>query len=231
MKLAGPIVAGLCCGLLLNPLDARELSQEALERWFESDELLAPLDPASNVNEGQLSFLEQRPSKAVHHHQNRLVISEHSLASGWVWLAQCHHNLDKVARLQITFKKGKVRDLHITSSQHIAESWVEDNTIQLRHVGGQAEVCITAWTRALINNQDGSYSMRNGPFMRKFLDGYYPMHVSMEINFSDTGLQLVSVAPKQQQGFVVMQERGRVSFDAWFEGRLKTEFRFEQARL
>ena len=159
------------------------------------------------------------------------MISEHSLSTGWVWLAQCHNNLDRVSRLQITFNKGRVRDLQITSSHHIAESWVEDNSVQLRNVRDKAVLCITAWTKALIHNQDGSYSMRNGPFMRKFLDGYYPMRVSMEINFSDTGLQLVSVAPRQQQGFVVIQESKRVSFDAWFEGRLKTEFRFEQARL
>jgi len=206
---------------------ARELSTEELERWFESDELLPPSDLAINVNEGNLVFLDQKPDKPVHHHTNHLIISKHSLETGWVWLKQCHENLDQVPRAQILFRRGRVRDLQIITSTKIAESWVENNSVQLRDVRPGARLCVTAWTRALESGADGQYTMRNGPFMRKFLDGYYPMHVSMDINFTGTGLRLISVSPKQQVGFAIDQQPESVSFDAWFEGRLKTELMFD----
>ena len=208
---------------------ARELSTEELERWFQSDELVPPSHLATDVNEGSLVFLNRKPSKPVHHHHNHLVISAHSLETGWVWLRQCHDNLDQVPRAQIVFKPGRVRDLQITTNNNIADSWVEDNTVQLRDVRAGARLCVTAWTRALESRADGQFAMSNGPFMRKFLDGYYPMHVSMDINFTGTGLQLISVSPKQQTGFAINQQPESISFEAWFEGRLKTELMFSAA--
>ena len=77
------------------------------------------------------------------------------------------------------------------SSGNIEQSWVEDNTVQLRNVQENARLCVQAWTRALKSNGDGSYSLRNGPFMRRFLDGYYPMRVSMQIDYASSGLQLI----------------------------------------
>ncbi len=208
---------------------ARELSTEELERWFESDELLPPGDVATHVNEGKLVFLNRKPNKPVHHHHNQLIISEHSLETGWVWLKQCHDNLDRVPRAQIMFRHGRVRDLKIITNNNIADSWVENNSVQLRDVRAGARLCVTAWTRALETWADGQFTMRNGPFMRKFLDGYYPMHISMDINFTGTGLRLISVSPKQQTGFMIEQQPESVSFDAWFEGRLNTELMFSAA--
>ncbi|MGD8407685.1 MAG: alpha/beta hydrolase [Thiohalophilus sp.] len=201
-------------------------SQEELERWFESDELLPPSESAVNVNEGNLVFLQQPPGKPVHHHHNKLVIDKQSLATGWVRLYQCHDNMDKFSRVQVMFKKGRVRDLVITRADNISESWIEDNSVQLRDVKEGAKLCISGWTRALESGENGSFTMHNGPFMRKFLDGYYPMRVSMDIDYSDTGLQLVSLSPQQQVGFDVSQRDKGISFDAWFEGRLNTELMF-----
>lgn len=213
-------------GAALSPL-ARELTQDELDKWFESDELYPPADLALHVNEGQLVFLTRKPDRPVHHHQNHLVISQHSLDTGWVWLQQCHDNLDKVARAQILFKADRVRDLQITTNNNIAESWVENNTVQLRDVRAGARLCVTAWTHALEKDADGRYSMRNGPFMRKFLDGYYPMRVTLDIDYTGTGLKLMSISPARQTGFNIDQQAERLSFDAWFEGRLRTELKFQ----
>ncbi|MGD8712689.1 MAG: alpha/beta hydrolase, partial [Thiohalophilus sp.] len=125
---------------------ARELSTEELERWFESDDLLPPSELAINVNEGNLVFLDHKPDKPVHHHTNHLIISKHSLETGWVWLKQCHENLDQVPRAQIMFRRGRVRDLQIITNNNIAESWVENNSVQLRDVRPGARLCVTAWT-------------------------------------------------------------------------------------
>jgi hypothetical protein len=67
--------------------------------------------------------------------------------------------------------------------------------------------------------------------MRRFLDGYYPMRVSMQIDYASSGLQLIAMKPERQQGFDVTEQDGSLAFDAWFEGRLKTEFLFRSHTL
>lgn len=202
-----------------------------LERWLESDELMPPSVSIDQVNEGKLVFLSRRPARQVHHHQNHLVIDADSLLNGWVRLKQCHEHLDRVPRAQITYNRERIRDLQITASGNIEQSWVEDNTVQLRNVQDNARLCVQAWTRALKSNGDGSYSLRNGPFMRRFLDGYYPMRVSMQIDYASSGLQLITMKPERQQGFDVTEQDGSLAFDAWFEGRLRTEFLFRSNAL
>jgi len=205
-----------------------EPSMTELERWLESDEMLPPSVSTEHVNEGNLVFLSQHPAKQVHHHQNHLTINTDSLRDGWVQLNQCHDHLDRVPATQITYNKERIRDLQIVSSGNIEQSWIEDNSVQLRNILANARLCVRAWTRALRANGDGSYSLRNGPFMRRFLDGYYPMRVTMEIDYAASGLQLVSMKPARQQGFEVTEREGYLAFDAWFEGSLQTEFLFRR---
>lgn len=216
--------------LLLNsPLAAKEMSESELEKWFASDELHPPSFQTAEVNEGELVFLNQIPATDVHHHQNKLVIDSNSLVNGWVRLQQCHNHLDRVGRAQILFRKNKVKQLKIISSKNIEQVWVEGNSVQLVNIGDNAELCVEAVSRALVANEDGSFSLRNGPFMRRFLDGYYPMHVSMQVSFTGTGLQLASISPISQQGFRIWKNPEQISYEAWFEGRLKTELRFYPA--
>ncbi|MDE2088983.1 MAG: alpha/beta hydrolase, partial [Gammaproteobacteria bacterium] len=73
---------------------------------------------------------------------------------------------------------------------------------------------------------DGSYSLRSGPFMRNFLDGYYPMRVTMRVNTRGL-LHYAGITPRPQDGFRVWQTAGEVHCDAWFEGKLLTEIRFQ----
>ncbi len=219
-------IIGVALLLINSPVTAKELSASELEKWFNSDELHPPSVQTTEVNEGDLVFLAQRPEESVHHHQNKLIIDAKSLHSGWVRLEQCHHNLDQIGRIQITYKKDKVKHIQIVSSNNIDQAWVEDNSVQLRNVNKNATLCVEALTRALIANDDGSYSLRSGPFMRRFLDGYYPMHVSMQVLYTGTGLELTSVSPNAQKGFQVLKKPEQISYEAWFEGRLKTELRF-----
>lgn len=218
----------LCLLAGLPLLQAAEPDQAELERWLESDDLLPPSVSTEHVNEGQLVFLAEPPRRAVHHHQNRLIISAASLDEGWVRLQQCHRHLDQVPRTQILYNRERVRDLAIVHSEHIGASRVQDNTVQLEDVGPGARLCVSAWTRVLQAQDDGSYLLRNGPFMRRFLDGYYPMHVSMEVDYAGSGLQLIDMQPARQAGFEVRTGNGRLAFEAWFEGRLQTEFRFRR---
>lgn len=225
------VIIGFVLLLLNSPLSAREMTAEELEKWFASDDMQPPVLRVDDVNEGELVFLNTLPVKKVHHHQNKLTIEPQSLKNGWVKLQQCHNNLDKVSRTQILFRKEKIRQLQIVSYHNIEKAWVENNTIQLKNISANAQLCISAISQALIANEDGSFSLRNGPFMRRFLDGYYPMHVTMDIFISGTGLQLSSISPISQDGFRVWQNTEQVGYEAWFEGRLKTELRFHSVTM
>lgn len=186
------------------------------------------MESAHDVNEGVLTFLEQLPTKPVHHHHNRILIDAESLNSGWVTLKQCHTNLDAVPRAQITFREGYVRDLKVEVSTHIKQAWVEGATVQLVDVEPGARLCLLAQTRAFRNTGNGYFSLTSGPYMRKFLDGYYPMRVTLEIDYPAKTLQLIDIAPQSQPGLILNATRGAIHLDATFEGELNTLIQFEK---
>lgn len=215
--------------ILLVPFQfvlANNLTEEEMERWLNSDDPNPPNYRAVEVNNGELMFLSKKPLKPVHHHKNTLTLYKNSLHDGWVKLEQCHRNMDRVPRVQVLFNKEKIRDIKITKTNAIEKSWVEKNTVQLENVTDNAVLCIEAWSKALVKNSDGSYLLSNGPFMRKFLDGYFPIHVTIDVNFKDTGLKLLLVEPAAQAGFKITQTEKTVNMEAWFEGRLKTKLTF-----
>ena len=200
-------------------------SDDDAPEWTRDD-----FDPdADDVNDGLLRFLAGRPAEAVHHHHNDVILGARSRVDGWVLLRQCHSNLDEVGRAQVLFREGKVRNIVVTESRNIGRAWVDGNSVQLTEVGRGARLCIDAETRALVAHVDGSYRLSNGPFMRRFLDGYYPMRVSGEVVFGDSGLRFAGITPAQQAGFRVELGADRIRFDTWFEGRLDTEIRLEAA--
>ena len=207
-------------------LQAGEPSEAELEAWLESDDPMPPSVSTDGVNEGKLVFLASPPNKKVHHHSNQLVIDADSVQSGWIQIRQCHENLDRVPRAQILFNRERVRDIEILSSQNIEQSWVEKNSVQLVNISDKALLCVKARSRALVAQKGGKFLLSSGPFMRRFLDGYYPMRVSMDVDFSNSGLQLVSVLPLGQQGFEIQRRQGHIIFNALFEGQLRTKLMF-----
>lgn len=211
--------------LSAGTLVAREPTDEELEKWFNSD---APdlEQQALDVNEGQLEFLPQLPAKAVHHHHNTIIITPRSLYDGWVQLKQCHENLDQIGLAQVVFRKGRVRKLKVRFAENIGRAWVEGPSIQLKDVGKGARLCLELETRSLVNLGDGTLMIRSGPFMRRFLDGYYPMHVSLDVIYASKVIQFLSVTPEMQKGFRVWHNDNSLHIDSWFRGRLSTEIHF-----
>jgi len=181
---------------------------------------------AEHVNEGELTFLTALPAKPVHHFQNHLHLDDASLDSGWVRLEQCHDHLDAVPRAQIVYGADRIRDLKVTHSENIARAWAESASIQMEGVTAGARLCLSGMTLALTRLDDGHYVLRNGPYMRRFLDGFYPMKVSMTVNLDTPRLTLEQVTPPAQSGFVVWQNGQQLGFVAQFEGILRTELRF-----
>jgi len=219
------IKTSLLLGLFLvgmSPAWSQDISEKALEDWFNSDDDGLPFE----VNEGNLEFLDQPPLKPVHHHHNILIISPRSLYDGWVRVKQCHENLDRVERAQVVFHKERSRDLVVRFAENVERAWVEGSSVQLINVGQGARLCIELETQALRSNGDGTYTLRNGPFLRRFLDGYYPMHVSMDVIFVSKVLKFLTINPPLQKGFRVWHTSDSVHYDAWFKGRLTTEVQF-----
>jgi hypothetical protein len=64
--------------------------------------------------------------------------------------------------------------------------------------------------------------------MRKFLDGYYPMRVTLEIEYPPQLLKLIDISPSEEPGFKHLESAGSIRLDAVFEGVLLTLIQFEK---
>jgi hypothetical protein len=174
------------------------------------------------VNEGGLRLLPPAAAAHVHVHTNRIRIDRSSLRGGWIRLDQCHDRLDPVPAAEVTFNPGRIRGLRVSRSTGIGRAWVEGATVQLEDVGRGAALCIGAESRALRYLGEGRWRLQNGPYLRRFLDGYYPMGVVLEIDYPRDALRLAAVSPPPQPGLEVAATPGRVRIEATFEGRLYT---------
>ena len=198
------------------------MTREELERWFQDDSEQRALA----VNEGELVFLPQIPPGRVPHSHNTLTLNRASIDTGWVALAQCYDGLDPVAEAQVVYRYKQMRGLRVTDAAAIGRAWVEGESVQLQDVGHDARLCIAAEVRVFYQNPDGSFSLVNGPYHRKFLDGYYPLHVTLAVHYPRDRLVYADMRPPPQAGLRVQQDDAGLTVEAWFEGELNTEIRF-----
>lgn len=214
-------LALLGVALVVGPGSAR--GGEA-EDWFNR-----PFGPSTDtVNEGNLVFLARLPDRTVHRQRNHIVIGDRSLVDGWIDLTQCHDRLDAVPRSQVVFNRERSRALRITRAEGIGQAWVEGNTVQLADTRPGAQLCVRVETQALEPDGENGFALRAGPYMRRFLDGYYPMHVATRVTLGTTQLRYASASPGVQPGFAVWQTDNDIHFDALFEGRLVTRLLFRR---
>jgi hypothetical protein len=176
----------------------------------------------ASVSDGELRFLTPRATVAAHRHVNRIRIDPGSLVDGWVSLEQCHTRMDAVPAAEVKFHPERIRGLRVTGAERIGRAWVEGPSVQLQNVGHGARLCVAAESRALLALGEGRYRLRNGPFMRRFLDGYFPMRVELDVYYPSATLSFAGSEPRAQPGFEVHAESGRLRADATFEGRLFT---------
>jgi len=200
--------------------------EQKWERLIEGDDE----EKALQVNEGELAFLKTPPTnKLVHTVTNTITISDSSLQTHWVTLQQCHKNLDAVAASEIVYQYEQMRNLRLEHYYGIDKAWIENQSVQMKDIQRGATLCVVADVRILKPNNKGGYVIRNGPYYRKFLDGYYPFHVMVNINYPKSALTLNAIHPKAQNGFDVEENNGRLTMDAWFEGKLLLEAQFNPA--
>jgi hypothetical protein len=199
---------------------------EDWEKWFYDDNDDSEAR-ALAVNEGDLEFLSSPPDKPPHELHNKFIINSRSLKDGWIDLVQCHENLDKVGAAQILYHPRRTRSLQVLSSTGVEKTWVEKNSVQMSNITDNAKVCVSAEVHSLFPNFDGSYSMRNGPFHRRFLDGYYPMRVTMDVQLPEGELSFGAIQPVEQEGFSVEHNDQSMQVDALFVGELNIEVYFD----
>lgn len=217
------VLAGLLLLKMTYTLPAAQPTEEQL-RWLESDEL-AP--PEFQVNMGELEFLATPPDKPVPHSDNTFWITPATLENGWLKLRQCHENLDPVPELEVTYQYRQMRDLTIVESRNIDYAEVIANSVQMSDLRRGNRLCVEAQIRVLYR-EDNHYKLVNGPYHRRFLDGYYPYHVTLRVHYPAEQLEPISVEPRARPGLTVRQQTGQLTIEAWFEGRLMTEVIFSR---
>jgi len=193
------------------------------EKWFNEDESFSP----DQINVGELKFLPEPPETPVLHSLNVLTVSQDSIENGWVSLEQCYKHLDPVPDAEVVYRYKSMRDLRITSKRNIETVLVQGQSVQLTNITHNAELCVKAEVRIFYKNSNGTFSLVNGPFHRKFLDGYYPFHVTLEINYPSSLLELVQTKPEAQAGFNIKKSANFILIESFFEGILNTEIIFQ----
>ena len=203
-----------CSGLFSHGFLAAsdDLDQSLFSDWEQQ---------AERVNEGELQLLSGPLAEKVHEHINHIRINPQSLQTGWVELQQCHHNLDVVPALQITFTEGRVRNLVISSQHNVGAAWVAGHTVQLQNIEPGSRLCLSAETLAL-RLAENKVWLVNGPYMRRFLDGFYPMHVQLRVDYPAKSLRYQNSSPVTFE----IQQPGQLKLDVWFEGELRTRVGF-----
>lgn len=212
----------LFAATLVNPSFSREyLSPEDLEKWFNSDDEL----PTDKINEGTLKFINNSPTKGVFHSTINISIDQNSIEQGWTSLSQCYSNLDPISLTAIVYRKIHIKDIEILSTKNIQKAKISGHKVILNEVSENAEICIKLSSRNFYQNEDKSFSLVNGPYHRRFFDGYFPYHLTLNIQYTPNLNYHYSI-PKKQNGFNVTQNLHALKVNTLFEGKLKTEFRF-----
>lgn len=222
--------------LLFSPLSFAEIEiSESLEgltpeekAWLLDDSNLEAFAVSSEV----LKY-SQKASKESYWLSNHLTINPQSLDNGWIAFQQCHNQLDPVPKIEVAYHPVNIKDLHIQTYEKIENVTVKAHSVELINVKKGAKVCIQGQSKTLKIDKEG-FKLTRGPYMRKFLDGYYPMIVEETIEMKQMKTQLVEQSPqlvansyKNEQVKVTqptMQSQYR--FDYAFEGQLKPMYRF-----
>jgi hypothetical protein len=206
----------------VTPSYADAMSEQEIEDWFNDDS-----EPSiEDINEGQLTFIAPPADKNILATEAVMTITDNSLKTGMVRLRQCYRNLDPVAEMEVVYSYKKIKQLRIVSVGNIADARVIGNSILLQEVTASAFVCIAAEVLLLENTAEDSYVLSYGPYYRRFLDGYYPYHATVIIDYPERRLRYADVSPSQRPMFELVTEPGKLIMDTWFEGVLQVNITF-----
>jgi len=211
-----------CTGITFETPEELKTSEE-LEAWLYDDSDFN----TESISEGELVFISPEKPESILHSQNQITVTEESIKTGWVRLRQCYANLVPAKELQVVYQYKLMRNLKIVSASNIEKVWVEDKTVQMHNVQNNAELCITAQVGIFYLNPDKTFTLVSGPYHLKFLDGYYPLHVSFAATYPGDRLRFTEMKPAHPLDMHPMLQAGKVSIDTFFEGRLIIKMNFQ----
>lgn len=212
----------------LETLSDEELSAEE-KAWLEDDSGLN----TALVNEGQLTFVDPELTAGKYALFNQIRFLGDSMQSRQIAFTQCHKHLDAIRAIDIVYNAQTISDLQVTSSKNIENYQVENDKVELYQVGKDAEICISGKSKTLSYNPESQlWELQRGPYMRKFLDGYYPMHLqeSIQLSNSEFDFQQIHLAGNTQlKPLTQIEQNGEgktITLNYYFEGRLQPTYQF-----
>jgi hypothetical protein len=211
----------------IGPVYAVVPAEQTPEDWFNENSDLGTDD----VNEGELELIAPIFDKNILHSGAVLTITKKSLETGWVGLDQCYRNLDPVGVMDLVYRYKNIKQLTITSSGNIGEAKVVGQIIQMEDISSSAHICVQAEVQILEKTSQDTFVLSNGPYYRRFLDGYYPYHVTVSISYPADRLKYSYISPAHQPLFEVAQQPGKLHVDTWFEGILLIDITFSTADI
>ena len=208
---------------MITPSYADTMSEQELEDWFNDD-----TEPAvDEVNEGELVFIPPPTDKVALATEASVTMTADSLQSGMVSLQQCYRNLDAVPEVDVVYRYNNMQQLRIVSSENIEDARVVGNSVQLKNVTKGAFVCIAAAVQLLEKMDNDTYGLSFGPYYRRFLDGYYPYHAVITINYPEALLEFSAISPSPRPHYELSRKHGELTLDTWFEGVLQVDITFK----
>ena len=215
VKLIWPLLFPLLLGASETGID---------ENWLEDDDDWN----TSQVNEGQLRFIAPMPGQSVLSSDTQLWLTDNSLRNGWVDMQQCYRNLDAVSKTEVVYAYREMKNLQVTRIDKVARSRVTTRGVELEDVEKGALVCVRAEVRVLRRQTERNFAMQHGPYHRRFLDGYYPYHLSLTVHYPNPEMRLQRVEPEAQPGFELTENEDNLIIESWFEGELSIVLEFLQ---
>ena len=188
--------------------------------WFLDDSNLDAMAVAS-----ENLIWSDKASKENYWLKNSLEINTQSLKTGWLEFSQCHYQLDPVPKIEVTYNPKHTRNLKILSYQDIDEATALKDAVVLMNVKRGAQVCIQGESQTL-TPLDNGFSVQRGPYMRKFLDGYYPMIVEESIKLNLLNARLIKQTPVKPEKTQKDSDGSLYHFNYAFEGQLRPYYEF-----
>lgn len=211
--------------------------------FFEDDSFFK----AMAVNEGNLQWVTPQQTENQYALKNAIVFFGDSLQTRKVGFTQCHENLDAIHAIDIVYNAETTSELKVISATNIERHQTHSAKVELFNVSKGAKICIQGINQTLnFDPTSNSWQLKRGPYMRKFLDGYYPMHLQEVLDLSKTSLGLQSIQPQlnaQKMGLeslpagkiselplpkITQQGKDIIQIDYWFEGRLQPIYQFSK---
>lgn len=232
--------------------DLSDLTPEE-RAFFEDDSFFETLE----VQETPIKWIDPNKTHGQYALENTITILPDSVKTGVVGFTQCHLNLDEIRAIDIVYNPQTTKTLRVISTKGISQSKAFTSKIELYGVEKGAEVCIEGKNKTLEFNQTNqSWRLARGPYMRKFLDGYYPMHVAETISWPSETLNWKSTDILQEQpslksakftplfstsqplpsnpqkpSFEINHKQGWIKSNYWFEGKLTLREQFTAKEL